>query len=131
MKTTLSKINSQRKASVILLSFIIVGTLFEVLGISLFLPVIMLLVEENLESRYPGVQPLLEILGNPGHHTQVQIVMIGLVGVYFTKNCYLAFLAWWQARFSIGMQIGFAQRLFTIYLHQPYNFHLQRNSAKG
>jgi ABC-type multidrug transport system fused ATPase/permease subunit len=135
MTSTVSKINSlltaaQRRAAVILLGFIIVGTLFEVLGISLLLPVIMLLVEDNLGSRYPEVRGLLEILGNPDQHTQVQIVMIGLVGVYFTKNCYLAFLAWWQARFSIGLQIEFAQRLFTIYLRQPYNFHLQRNSAQ-
>ena len=135
MKYTVSKIYSlltaaRRRAAVVLLGFIIVGTLFEVLGIGLLLPVMLLLVEDNLESRYPAVQPLLEILGNPDHHTQIQIVMIGLVAVYFIKNCYLAFLTWWQSRFSIGLQIEFAQRLFTIYLRQPYNFHLQRNSAQ-
>ena len=91
MKSTVSKVYSlltaaRRRAAVVLLGFIIVGTLLEVLGIGLLLPVMLLLVEDNLEGRYPAVQPLLEILGNPDHHTQIQIVMIGLVAVYFTKK---------------------------------------------
>lgn len=134
MKSTYSKVYellapAKRKAAVILLFFIIIGTLFEVLGIGLLLPVIVLLMDENLAESYPVVQPLLDALGNPSHADQVKIIMAVLVGVYFVKNLYLVFLEWWQARFSIGLQIDFSQRLFTLYLRQPYNFHLQRNSA--
>lgn len=120
----------QRRAALVLLVFIVIGTLFEVLGIGLLLPVIVLLSDENLASRYPMVQPLLESLGNPSHQTQVKIVMFALIGVYTVKNLYLAFLSWWRARFSIGLQIDFSERLFTLYMRQPYNFHLQRNSAQ-
>ncbi|MDP1636388.1 MAG: amidase family protein, partial [Gallionellaceae bacterium] len=56
--------------------------------------------------------------------------MMGLVGIFLVKNLFLAFLAWRQARFAYGVQVQISQRLFTTYLHQPYTFHLQRNSAQ-
>ena len=53
-----------------------------------------------------------------------------LVTVYLIKALFLAFLAWWQMRCAFGVQAQLSQRLFTIYLHQPYTFHLQHNSAQ-
>ena len=122
--------SAKRKSAVILLGFIIIGTFFEVLGVGLLLPVMVILVEDNLATSYPMIQPLLDVLGNPSYETQIQIIMFVLVCVYLIKNLYLAFLAWWQARFSLGLQVEIAQSLFKLYLHQPYTFHLQRNSAQ-
>jgi ATP-binding cassette, subfamily B, bacterial PglK len=122
--------SEKRRSAVILLGFIIIGTFFEILGIGLLLPVMALLVEDNLASRYPEIQPVLDFLGNPSHEKQIQIMMIVLIGVYLVKNLYLAFLAWKQAHFSVGLLKELSQRLFTIYIHQPYTFHLQRNSAE-
>jgi len=122
--------SAKRRAAVILLGFIIIGTLFEVLGVGLLLPVMVLLVEDNLVASYPVVQPVLDFLDNPSHETQIQIIMIILIGVYFVKNLYLAFLVWQQARFSVGLLEELSQRLFTIYIRQHYTFHLQRNSAQ-
>ncbi len=129
MTSTYSKIyelltESKRWEALILLGFIMVGTVFEVLGIGLLLPVISLLMNDDLANSYPAMQPVLNAIGNPDHAGQVKIVLALLVGVYVAKNVYLAFLAWWQARFSVGLQIDLAQRLFDLYLRQPYNFHL-------
>lgn len=135
MKSIYSKIynllsTTKRRAGVILLGFIIIGTMFEVLGVGLLLPVIVILVDDNLVTNYPMVQPVIAALGNPSHVTQIQIIMIVLVSVYFVKNLYLAFLAWLQARFTVGLRVELSQQLFAIYLSQPYTFHLQRNSAQ-
>lgn len=113
-----------------LLGFIIIGTLFEVLGVGMLLPVIALLIDDNLATNYPKVQPIIAALGNPSHAMQIQIIMIILIVVYFVKNLYLAFLAWLQARFTVSLRVELSQQLFTIYLSQPYTFHLQRNSAQ-
>jgi ABC-type multidrug transport system fused ATPase/permease subunit len=121
---------SKRRAALVLLGLIIVGTVLEILGIGLLLPVISLLMSDDLASSYPVLQPVLNALGNPDHVSQVKIILGLLVAVYVAKNTYLAFLAWWQARFSVGLQVEFAQRLFTLYINQPYHFHLQRNSAQ-
>jgi ABC-type multidrug transport system fused ATPase/permease subunit len=56
--------------------------------------------------------------------------ILGLVGAYFLKNAFLAFLIGRQTHFAYDVQEKLSQRLFTIYLRQPYTFHLQRNSAE-
>jgi hypothetical protein len=33
-------------------------------------------------------------------------------------------------RFVYGVRVRLSQHLYTVYLHQPYAFHLQRNSAQ-
>ena len=135
MKTTYSKIYNllspaKRRTAIILLGLIIIGMLFEVLGIGLLVPVIVLLMDDNLAVSYPAVQPILDVLDNPSHEMQIQLIMVSLISVYFVKNLYLAFLAWREARFSTGIQVELSHRLFTIYMRQPYTFHLQRNSAQ-
>lgn len=52
-----------------------------------------------------------------------------LVTVYVVKTLFLALLAWWQTRFAFDVQVRLSQKMFTIYLRQPYTFHLQHNSA--
>ena len=58
---------SKRRAALVLLGLIIVGTVLEILGIGLLLPVISLLMSDDLASSYPVLQPVLNALGNPDH----------------------------------------------------------------
>ncbi len=53
-----------------------------------------------------------------------------LVGVFLAKAVFLAGLARYQAHFVFGVQAELSPRLFDLYLHQPYSFHMQRNSAQ-
>ena len=122
--------SSQRKSALVLLGLMSVGMVLETLGIGLVIPVIALLVQDDLAASYPKVQPVLEMLGNP---TQVQLVtggMLVLVGIYLLKNTFLAYFTWRQHLFANDVQVQLSQRLFTTYLRQPYTFHLQRNSAQ-
>ncbi|RQO36559.1 ATPase [Herminiimonas sp. KBW02] len=104
--------------------------LLETLGVSLIVPAVALLTEGNIATNYPATKPFLESLGNP---TQQQLVvggMLSLVFIYLIKGVLLAILAWQQNRFAFDLQVRLSQRLFSIYLSQPYTFHLQRNSAQ-
>lgn len=133
--STFSKIRSlltpaERKSAFILFGLMVIGMLLETLSVGLVIPLITLMMQDDLAIRYPVLQPTLEFLGNP---TQVQLIvgaMLGLIVIYLVKNLFLAFLAWRQTRFTYGIQQHLSQRLFTTYLRQPYSFHLQRNSAQ-
>ena len=107
-----------------------IGMALETLGVGLVIPVIVLLTQSDLATKYPALQPVLEALGNPRQHALVIGALLGLVGLYLIKNVFLAIYAWWQARFSYGIKAELSQRLLAIYLRQPYTFHLQRNSAQ-
>jgi ATP-binding cassette, subfamily B, bacterial PglK len=135
MMTTTQKIRSiltpsERKSALLLLCLMSIGMVLEMLGIGLIIPVIAILMQDDLITKHPGIRPLLQFLDNPSHNQLVVGAMVGLVGIFLVKNLFLAFLAWRQARFAFGVQVQVSQRLFTTYLRQPYTFHLQRNSAQ-
>lgn len=122
--------SSERRSAVLLLGLMLMGMVLETLGVGLVIPALALLTQRDFVSNYPVLQPVLQALGNPSQQTLVIGGMLVLVGVYLIKALFLAYLAWRQMRFAFGVQAQLSQRLFTVYLHQPYTFHLQRNSAQ-
>ena len=133
--TTFKKIfslltHSERKNAMMLLILMFIGMGLETVGIGLVIPAIALMSKQDLALSYPKLQPLLNALGNP---TQTQLIigaMITLVIINLIKAIFIAFMIWRQKRFTMEVQIQLSLRLFTIYLRQPYIFHLKRNSAQ-
>jgi ABC-type multidrug transport system fused ATPase/permease subunit len=121
---------AERKSAAVLLCLMGVGMVLETLSVGLLIPVITLMMQNDLAIRYPRMQPLLTFLGNPTQTQMIVATMLSLVGIYLAKNLFLAFLIWRQTCFTFGVQVQLSKRLFTIYLRQPYTFHLQRNSAQ-
>ena len=121
---------AQRHSALRLLVFITVGMLVETLGVGLVMPAFVLLTRSDLAAHYPALEPLLGLLGNPGPSALVVGGVLTLLGVYLAKAIFLAMLVRYQVRFVFGVQEELSQRLFGVYLAQPYSFHLQRNSAQ-
>ncbi len=120
----------EQRNAIVLLGLMLIGMMLETLGVSLVIPALALLTQGDISLRYPEFKSVIAALGNPSQQILVIGGMLVLVGVYFIKAMFLAFLAWWQMRFAFGVQAQLSQRLFAVYLHQPYTFHLQRNSAQ-
>ncbi|GGI54424.1 ABC transporter ATP-binding protein [Oxalicibacterium solurbis] len=122
--------SAEKKNAAVVLCLMFVGMALETLGVSLVIPALALFTQDDIAHAHPGLQPFLNAIGNPSQSNLVIGGMLVLVGVYLVKTLFLAFLAWWQTRFAFGVQAQLSQRLFNIYLGQPYTFHLQRNSAQ-
>lgn len=120
----------ERRHAIGLLGLMIVGMFMETLGIGLVVPAIALFMEEDVGAAHPQLRPFLNWIGNPERHQLVVWGMSALVIIYLVKTLYLAFLIWQQNRFNNRVQVHLSRRLFTLYLRQPYTFHLQRNSAQ-
>lgn len=121
---------AERQGAWVLFALMVVGMLLETLGIGLVIPAITLMMQGNLAARYPEMVPILDYLGNPAQTELIAAAVLGLVVAYLVKNLFLAFLIWKQNHFAYDVQANLSQRLFAIYLRQPYTFHLQRNSAQ-
>jgi ABC-type multidrug transport system fused ATPase/permease subunit len=121
---------AERRSAVMLLGLMFIGMVLETLGAGLVVPALALLTQRDFAAHYPMLQPVFRALGYPSQQTLVIGGMLALVGVYLVKAVFLAFLSWRQMRFAFGVQAQLSQRLFTLYLRQPYTFHLQRNSAQ-
>jgi ATP-binding cassette, subfamily B, bacterial PglK len=120
----------ERKGAIVLLGLMVIGMFLETLGIGLVVPLIGLMMQDDLAARYPLIQPTLDKLGNPDRETLTLWFVLGLVGVYLLKNAFLAFLTWRQNSFTYGFMARLSQSLLAVYLRQPYAFHLRRNSAQ-
>ena len=122
--------SNRRRGALRLWCFMVVGMMFELVGVGLVVPVMAILLDpSDLASRSPLFQHYLDMMGNPERLHLVMIVMGTLFSAYLIKNLYLVFLAWQQTRYVYSLQAELSTKLFTTYLRQPYVFHLQRNSA--
>jgi len=120
----------EHRSVIILFVLMIIGMLLETLGVGLVIPVIGALTQENMGESYPFLQPVLNALGNPDQQTLIVGTLFLLVCIYFVKTVFLTYLTWSQTNFSFGVLARISRELFTVYLRQPYTFHLQRNSAQ-
>lgn len=120
---------SEKKSVLVLLLLMMIGMVLETLGVGLVVPVLALITDPTMVSRYPAAQRLVVMAGNPSPMTLVAGAMGILVAAYAVKVAFLAFLAWKQAQLIFGLDAALSERLFRGYLLQPYTFHLQRNSA--
>jgi ABC-type multidrug transport system fused ATPase/permease subunit len=122
--------HAQRRKAALLLGAMLVGTVLETAGIALITPVLGLMSQSGGGGRSARIEQWLLARTHLSQAQLLAAAMVALVGVYALKAVYLAALAWWQSRFIFGLQLSLSTRLFAIYLRQPYEFHLQRNSAQ-
>jgi ATP-binding cassette subfamily C protein len=121
---------SEKRNGVLLFVLMTVGALSEVVGVGAipaFLAVIAI-PEKLLEN--DTVRTVYDALGMESARDMVLWAALGLIAVFALKNAYLAFLAYAKARYSSKRQVSISNRLFRAYLHSPYTFHLQRNTAE-
>jgi len=121
---------AERRQAYGLLGLMIIGMIVETLGIGLVVPAIAIFMKDDIGASYPVLRPLLVALGSPGKQQLVIGGMVTLVLIYFFKTVYLAYLVYQQNNFNNRVQVQLSLRLFTLYIRQPYTFHLQRNSAQ-
>ena len=120
----------ERRNVTLLLVLMFIGMLFEILSVGIILPVIAIIMQEDLIQQFPVLQTTFHYLGEPNHTQLVVGSMLALVIAYNMKSFFIIFLIWKQMSFIHNVQASLSQRLFINYLRQPYTFHLQRNSAQ-
>lgn len=118
-----------KKYSLILFFLMIIGMLFETLGVGLIIPIFSVLSNDTNSNKPQYLLSAYKFLNYPSQSKIILFAMSFMVIIYFIKNVYLGFLSWAQFRFSNTLQVYFSQRLFSIYMYQPYSFHLNNNSA--
>lgn len=120
---------SKKRAALVLILLLMLGTLLEMAGLGLIIPVFSLMLKADAVKETPFLQPYLESLGNPTHTEIIIGGVVLLITVYLIKGVFLSYLAWKQADFTMKLSAELGNNLYKGYLSQPYIFHLQKNSA--
>jgi ATP-binding cassette, subfamily B, bacterial PglK len=121
---------ANRRSAMALLGLMLIGMMLEAFSVGLVIPAIALLTQRDFADNYPMAQSVLQVFGRPGQKDFIVSAIVLLVGIYLIKTLFLAVLAWRQTGFAFRIQAQISQRLFSVYLCQPYSFHLNRNSAE-
>ena len=120
----------QRRKSLILFFLILVSTLLEVLGIGLIVPVILFFVEDNIVIKYPYLNFIVSyFFEEPDKIDYMKFGLILLIFVYLVKNFFLVFFAYYESRFTHGVQASISNKIFNYYLFEDLSFHNKTNSS--
>ena len=116
----------QRKELLLIFSLVLIGVFFEILGIGMIIPVINIIVEEDIQSKFPYLISILEFLGFPEKKQLILYSLIFLLFIYGIKNIFLAYLTWKKGNFTFNLYADISKRLLNVYLNQNFSFHLNK-----
>lgn len=119
-----------RKKIYLIFFYMLFGTVLELLGIGLVVPVFAVIGDPELVYKYPAIDPVLNWLGRPNHELIIIYTMLLLLVIYGVKVLFLSFSTYKQSNFIYQFSAKLSSRLFGLYIKQPYAFHLNRNSAE-
>jgi ABC-type multidrug transport system fused ATPase/permease subunit len=102
------------------------GGILETLGISLTIPLLDLLIGNNHASIY---SKYLNIISNHIEKDLITTVIIILLFFYSFRTIYLILLNYIQNMYLARNQNNIAKKIYSEYLNQPHEFHLNNNSS--
>ena len=117
---------AERRRAVILGVYLVIGTLLELLSVGALVPLIQVLTQSNLQSKYPLIDRMFPNLSD---QFVVTVILIGVVCIFLFKEIFLVFSLWMQRGFIARLETRFQTELFDRYTCQPYEFHLTNNSS--
>jgi len=106
------------------------GSLVETLGVGIVVPFVYLIVSPAEVQAYPLTQKMYTLLRIETHEEFILWACTALIIIFVLKNMYLAMMTYIQSWFIARQRVDLSARLFTAYMHSPYTFHLQHNSAE-
>ena len=135
MISTLKKINflitkRQRKGLVILTLLLFVGMILEVFGLGILIPALSIILEPEMVEKTPLIYSIRNYFSEFSNQNFIFLFLGTIVIVYFVKSLFIIFLTFKQNRFFTNITAYTSNNLFSIYLSQPYKFHLNRNASE-
>ena len=104
-----------RLKSVYMFLLILIGMILEMLGIGLFIPIIMAILEPEFIENFPKIQYFLNNSLNISNSQIVVFILVLLIIFYIIKTIYMTFLAFQQGHFIYGIRDNLAKNLFQAY----------------
>lgn len=127
LNVVLSK--GQKIKVMILLFLILIGALLETLGISMILPVVSAILEEDALHTNQLIVWINQYLKIDNINTFITIMIITMIIVFVVKNIYMLGMYYAQYSFIANNQYKISRDLLQVYLNRPYEFYLNVNTS--
>ncbi len=122
-------LSKKERLQIVGMFFVIwIGSLFELMGVSIVLPFIQAILdpEELMTNSY--ILPICSFFQIHNASSMIMLIGCGMVILYIVKNVYLAFSAYLQAVFSNNIQKNLSVLMLSSYMNRPYSFFVNHGS---
>ncbi|RKI43510.1 ABC transporter ATP-binding protein [bacterium D16-51] len=124
-------LNRHQKNRVIILFFMmLIGAGFEVLGVSMMLPLVSAVMNEKIITENEICAWICRVFGITDHMGFVIWCIVALVVIFIVKAVYLTFEYSIQYRFVFNNRFMTQSRLLEAYLRRPYEYFLSAKSGE-
>lgn len=124
-------LDKQQKKKFFLVMFIILlGSAFELIGVSAILPFIQVLTTPDVLKENPLISPILNILHIQNSNDLLILTGIGLMLIYILKNVYILYSNYVQYDYSARIQKELSIKMLRSYMRRPYTYFLTTNSSE-
>lgn len=128
---TLHTLSIKEKNKIYFLVFLsTIAVVLETFGVSLIIPFVALILEDDIYDIHPYLSDLLLKIGSP---EKFELLIIGfaiLVIFFFIKSSFSSFLIFKQTNFVYFLRAIISKKLFSTYLFQNLKFYMNENSSK-
>lgn len=120
----------QKCYAVLVFCMSVVSALFELLGISILVPLINAFLTPEVLPEKPYIAPFIRLFHLQSMEQIMFFICIVIIVLYIVKNVYAAFYIWVSAVFSNKIMRELSTRILSAYMKQGYGFFVAHNSAR-
>lgn len=119
----------EKRKIAVLLFLIIVGSFLELMGVTIFMPFIEIIMDENAIQNSEILNRFYEFFSFDSRETFLALIAGCIIFIYVFKNVFIALEKNAIYKFSYRTQRRISTKLLTAYMNEPYTFHLNKNVA--
>ena len=121
----------QKHKMVLLVFLMLIGAVLETLGVSMILPVMSVVMEENAVQKHAYLQVICDLfhIAYDDTRTLMILVMVGLIVIFAVKNVFLFFQQKVQLKFVYTNQFATSRRMMINFMEHPYEYYLNADTS--
>ena len=119
----------QKKRMALLVFLMLIGAVLETLGVSMILPVMNVVLEDNAVEKHRYLQVICDIFRIDNTRDLMILVMVALALIFAVKNLFLFFQQKIQLRFVYTNQFATSRRMMINFMKRPYEYYLNADTA--
>lgn len=131
LRKILFLINERQKRSLLILSLLLFfGMFLEVIGLGILIPTITILLDPESFKDVEILSSIKDFLLISSEGWLVYFFLVLVMSIYLLKSIFLVYLTFRKNRFLQNLNAYISNNLYSSYLKQNYNFHVNRNSSE-
>ena len=120
----------RNKQMVFLILLLIIGMVLEIFGLGIILPILAIILDENMGNNYPVLISGINYLGYY-NYKEISIFLIVLLPIiYFIKTIFLFVITFYQNKFISLTIRDLSDRLYEKYLSKTYELFIEKNTSE-